>query len=59
MKKDEEKKLKEQLHISSRKTIEERGAWPRSVAFEDKKAKQKKYAARSNSTKKAIKEFED
>ena len=51
--KSELSKMEKQMNISSRKSIEERGSFPRPTCFEDKRAVSKKYAAR-----KKIREYE-
>ena len=50
----EKKKIKQQLHISDRKTIEERGKQNRSCIFEDKKKKERNNMCNSNVVKRII-----
>ena len=46
LRKKELDKMQKQLGISSRKSIEERGRFPRPAVFKDKKKDARKYAAR-------------
>lgn len=55
----EQKKLKKQLNISDRKTVEERGLRPRPAIFVDKKKKQDKEVCKKENFLKEISDFED
>ena len=54
----EEKKMKQQLGISDRKSYEQRGIQMRPAVFEDKRAKSRKEACKKQNVKKILKDFD-